>query len=246
MEVNSTQNLLLDYNPPLPSLTAKAKAVSFLAEENLQHNGNDQKEPTDATGSRRERVKWSLTQQAFDKLLACFSPDRDEAARQYEFTRVKLLRFFEWRGICSPDKRVDETLDRVARRIDEGQQIDNLPPYIYKVAYLVFLEALKEPKHTADLETDPPSTNALVFEEGEQERRRRCFDRCLEELAADSRKLILDYYQEERRAKIELRKLLADRLGVPLNALRIRAHRIRARLEQCIEKCISKFDTQPA
>ena len=46
------------------------------------------------------------------------------------------------------------------------------------------------------------------------------------------------YYQEERRAKIELRQELADSLQIPLNALRIRAHRIRARLEQCITQCM--------
>jgi hypothetical protein len=48
----------------------------------------------------------------------------------------------------------------------------------------------------------------------------------------------MDYYQAERRAKIELRQQLAEKLDIPLNALRIRAHRIRATLEKCVTKCV--------
>jgi len=46
--------------------------------------------------------------------------------------------------------------------------------------------------------------------------------------------LILRYYQGEQRAKIENRRALAERLGLTINALRIRASRIRSRLEACV------------
>jgi hypothetical protein len=49
---------------------------------------------------------------------------------------------------------------------------------------------------------------------------------------------VLQYYQEEKRAKIEHRKRLAERLGIELNALRIRAYRIRAELYECIRLCL--------
>jgi hypothetical protein len=55
--------------------------------------------------------------------------------------------------------------------------------------------------------------------------------------------LVLEYYRQERKAKIDHRKLLAAELGIAVNALRIRAHRIRRSLEQCVHTCLEQ---QPA
>jgi DNA-directed RNA polymerase specialized sigma24 family protein len=193
---------------------------------------------------KKSRGKWSLTQEAFDKLLAAFSQDREEAARQYEALRSKLIRFFEWRGIALAEARADEVLNRVARRIDEGQQVDNVVAYAYRVAYLVFLEALKEPELIdLDQETIQPLTNEQTFEDAEHERRQRCFDRCLEGLTVGNGKTILSYYQEERGAKIERRRNLADQLKISLDALRIRVHRIRKGLEECITNCLQQLES---
>ncbi len=182
---------------------------------------------------------WTLTQQAFDKLLVNLSPDRDEAGKQYEIIRIKIIRYLQSRAIDSAEARADETINRVARRIDEGQQIENLMGYVYRTAYLVFLEALKEPEHTEiDLEQSPTVSNEPPFEEGEQERRQNCFDACLKGLTAENRELILGYYREAGGVKIEVRKQLASGLRIPLNALRIRAHRIRVSLERCIKECL--------
>ena len=189
--------------------------------------------------STTKSKKWSLTQQAFDKLLNAFSDDRDKAGDDYEVARRKLLRFFEWRAVESPDEYVDETLNRVARRIDEGQKIDNLMAYIAAVARLVLMEVVKaRPRSQFSLD-DPENTVQLTTPEPvEPDARLECLDQCLESLPEESRTLIIDYYQEERRVKIELRQELADRLQIPLNALRIRAHRIRLGLEKCITNCL--------
>ena len=198
--------------------------------------GDDSPRPA---GTRVTHGKWSLTQEAFDKLLVCFSPDRDEAGKQYEITRAKLVRFFEWRASGAPEERVDETINRVARKIDEGQPIDNLIGYLYGVARLVFMEGLKEQERAPlPLETVDTSHYAPLAEDEGPESRLLCLDQCLETLPPESRNLILEYYQEEKRAKIEIRKQLAERLRIPLNALRIRAHRIRLDLEKCLTECL--------
>ena len=187
----------------------------------------------------KRRGEWSLTQEAFNKLLAAFSHDADEAAKQYEALRIRLIRFFEWRATPLADDRTDEVFNRVTRRIDEGQQVKNVAAYAYRVAYLVFLEALKEPELIdIDQELIQQPTIEPQFEDTEHERRLRCFDSCLQVLPIDHRQLILFYYQEERRAKIDRRKKLADQLRISLDALRIRAHRIRKELEECIASCI--------
>lgn len=187
----------------------------------------------------RQKTKWSLTPAAFEKLLAAFSDDRDEAGLQYEITRRKLVRFFEWRKVESAEDYADETINRVARRIENGEVIENLNSYFYGVARMVYLEALKEHERiVVSIDEEPQILRQKAPEPTESEPRVLCFDQCLDSLPAENRRLIVDYYQEERRAKIELRQELADNLQIPLNALRIRAHRIRQRLEQCITQCM--------
>ena len=48
---------------------------------------------------------------------------------------------------------------------------------------------------------------------------------------------MLSYYTGEGGRRIRNRKKIADRLGVAMNALRIRAYRLRARLEECVLEC---------
>jgi DNA-directed RNA polymerase specialized sigma24 family protein len=73
-----------------------------------------------------------------------------------------------------------------------------------------------------------------------------CFERCLAELPADGRALILEYYAAEGRLKIDGRKRLAAALGLSDTALRNRAQRLRDRLERCVRRRLdSGADTKP-
>ena len=192
---------------------------------------------------KKSASEWSLTREAFDKLLAALSPDRDEAARQYEAVRSRLTRYFESREVSLAEDRADETLNRVARRIDEGQLVDNVMAYAYRVAYFVFLESLKEPD-VVDIDQEGTHLPEVKpqFEDPEQEQRQQCFDTCLEEQAVKNQEIILVYYQGEQRTKIERRKKLAEQLKISLDALRIRAHRIRKGLEECITRCVQEAE----
>lgn len=182
-----------------------------------------------------------LTTQALDKLLDHFSANREEAGRQYELMRVKLVRYFEWRSCTSAEDLADETLNRIARRIDEGESIFNLPAYCLTVARLVFMESLRERQHTSVPLDDIPEMSAeQPFEAEEKEARLRCLDHCLNKLPVESQNLILKYHHDQRRAKIDRRRQLAEGLGIPLNALRIRAHRIRTGLEKCVRDCLAE------
>ena len=189
------------------------------------------------------QAKWQLTPEAFNKLLAHFSPNREEAGTQYELIRMKIVRYFEWRTCPLAEDLADETINRVARRIDEGENISNLSAYCLSVARLVFMESLREPERTAvPLDEMPQKSADPPLEDDQKEARLRCLDHCLDKLPIESRTLILGYYYEAKRAKIDRRRQLADGLGIPLNALRIRAHRIRILIEKCVRDCL----TQPA
>src|SRR5688572_13300970 len=188
--------------------------------------------------SHAHNNRWVLTEDSLDQLLALLDADRERAGNQYEIIRRKLLKFFEWRGAASPEELTDETINRVARKIEAGEVIRNLPAYVGGVARLVWLESVKERERERVAFEQLPQASAA--DAGLANRRLECFEFCLAGLPPKSRELIVDYHREEKAAKIKLRKQLSEKLGIPLNALRIRAHRIRAELEQCVADCLRK------
>jgi RNA polymerase sigma factor (sigma-70 family) len=186
------------------------------------------------------KSEWTLSGEALAGFLACLDLDSDRAGEKYESLRLMLMKFFDWRGAHFPEECADETINRVIRKIDEGETIRDIPTYCHGVARLVLLEKLKSPEsRRADFEELPP--DALVAPEPEEkDEKQECFEWCLKELPVESRQLILHYYSDEKREKIDRRLALAQRLGIPLNTLRSRAQRIRNRLEECVNGCIKK------
>lgn len=190
--------------------------------------------------SRREKV-WALSADSFNRLLEGLNPDRELAGEEYEHLRRVLVTFFDWRGCAFPEDLADETFNRVARRMEEGEIIRNLPDYCYGVARRLALEVL--PKQSKQ-EDDPPEFEQLSApEEDTEERRSReqmyeCFEHCLKQLSQENQDLVIQYYQTEKRAKIDNRIALANQLGVSLNVLRVRVYRLRATLEDCINRCL--------
>ena len=185
------------------------------------------------------RQKWTLNQEAFDKLLIAFDEDRDTAGRKYLEIRNKLTRFFEWRGCSFPEDHADETINRMAKRVVEGEQILNHSGYAMGVARLLLLEINKgrqrEQSALAEISTAPEA----YVPEDDGERRLTCLRSCLQTLSPDNRELILQYYQGEKGEKIGNRKKLLERLGIPVNTLRMRALRLREKLQSCVEECLS-------
>jgi DNA-directed RNA polymerase specialized sigma24 family protein len=187
-----------------------------------------------------------LTQEAFDALLACLDNNRNQAARRYEMIRSKLIRLFAWRGSLTPEDLADETLDRVARKLMEGVEIESSDPYRYVsgVAYRVFHEAVREhkllQKRKDEYQIESQRQLSATQLDGEMETLHLdCLKRCLAQLSEDERSLILRYHQGEKGVRIRNRKALAKELKLAINALRIRAHRIRHRLEKCTRGCVS-------
>ena len=178
--------------------------------------------------------KWDLNQGSFDRLLAWLHSDREQAGRKYEDIRRRLIKIFTCRGCSEAEELTDETINRVAKRLEEIAEAYSGDPslYFYGVAHRVHLEYLRKKPAPAP---PPPPRNT-----DEVEREYECLDRCMQQLTPDSRELVLQYYQEERRAKIDHRKRLALRLGIGLNALRLRAFRIRATLQQCVQNCLKQ------
>ena len=181
----------------------------------------------------------SLSPEAFEKLLAALGPGREQAGETYERIRQRLLRFFEWRRADCPEDLTDRTIDRVGKRLEDGDTIRASDPavYFYGVAKNVLKEHWSE-KRRGMLAVSRLAEHVPAGSDPESERRFRCLEECLEALSPADRDLVLGYYVGRGIGKIENRRRIAAKLGVDPNNLRIRMHRLRARLEECIERCI--------
>ena len=188
---------------------------------------------------KQQRAKWELNQESFESLLRWLNSDREQAGKRYEDIRSRLIKIFSARGCAEPDLLADETINRVAKRVDEISQTYEGDPalYFYGVANKIHMEQLRKQR---PIEIPPPPVPALDDYEEEYV----CLESCIGHLPARSRDLVLQYYEHEQQDKIAQHQHLADRLGIGLNALRIRAHRARQVLRKCIIKCLEKKSVQ--
>jgi DNA-directed RNA polymerase specialized sigma24 family protein len=190
----------------------------------------------------------AITQVAFNRLLAWLDDGTDSRGERYLEMRRRLVAYFTRRNRTAADELADETLNRIGRILEETGAIATRPParYCYVVARFVLLEDLRQTRRLSPLDeqrlpvpsivhsrtiVDPDETIAV------RERRLDCLDHCLQELKTAQRELIIEYYRDSRRQKIERRRDLAGRLGITMNALGIRACRIRDALLTCVQGC---------
>jgi DNA-directed RNA polymerase specialized sigma24 family protein len=188
---------------------------------------------------------WALNEAAFHRLLTWLDEGADSQGEQYLDIRDRLVDYFARRNGPAPDDLADETLNRVARRLEENGSIDNVVParYCYIVAKFVLLESLRQrarqpgmawgDDHNAEAAPTTPADDTGE----ERDRTFACLERCLEALTPSERELIVDYYRMQSGSASAQRKQLAERLGLTANSLAIRACRIRSRLERCVRAC---------
>jgi RNA polymerase sigma factor (sigma-70 family) len=207
----------------------------------------------------------TLSQENFERLLCWLCPDSERAGNEYVRIRNDLIKYFSsmlaW---TVADDLADQCLDRVAKKVGSlpPYWADKLP-YCKAVARYIYLEYIKshafltESVEDEELERERQHLNPVSFNqeiESEQAREKdqmlECQERCLQNLPEGERALIETYYRaddpEETRKKVETgghidaRKKLAERLGMSRNTLRVRLHRIRVTLRQCIEECLQQ------
>ena len=183
---------------------------------------------------------WVPTQNAFRQFLRWLDEGVDSGGEKYVEMRRRLAIYFDRRNCLSPDELADETLNRVARRLEEEDAISNTPParYCYIVARFVFLEYVRRARHETALDERSGGLRSSAGpgepDAAASQRLLDSLERCLQQLGPRDRELILEYYRGEQRAKIGRRRQLAARLGLTMNAVSIRACRLRDKLEACV------------
>ena len=177
--------------------------------------------------------------EAFDKLLHLLDPDRDLAGEKYETLRLKLAQFFRARACPAVEDRTDEVFDRLTRRIAEGEEIRNVFGYSLGIARLVWLESLKDPEARQVPFDDFHTPPFLDDDEADRKARYVCLDRCLRALPEADGSLLVEYCFCEHGSRSAARQRMADRLQIPIGALRIRVHRIKAKFSECFDRCLT-------
>jgi len=178
-----------------------------------------------------------INPEAFEKMLLWLDENRDAAGNKFEAIRLRLIKIFDYRQCTNSEELTDLVFDRVLQKIDENAITDGGNPslYFYAVANNIYRENLRKPI-TVELPEDIARDEA---EEGFQPYY-ECLKKCLKTLSSEKHRLIIGYYEEEKRAKIDFRQNLAKSVGISLTKLHSRVFRIRTSLQQCVLKCVKE------
>jgi DNA-directed RNA polymerase specialized sigma24 family protein len=175
-----------------------------------------------------------LTPEKFEFFLRWLDPVQEQACDEYEKLRFRLITFFSHRNSLFPEDLADETINRVILKINE-ESIENKLAYFFGVAKNVYLESLRKERvhlNVDDIEPVAPPPSEPAFSDD-------CLKRCLDQLTGENRLLILDYYSEDKQAKITAHKQLSETMKMSQTALRMKIVRIKKKLKQCVVECMA-------
>ncbi len=185
------------------------------------------------------KYSYALGQQEFNALLGLFSANREEAGEKYEQIRAGLIRFFQFKGCADPQGLADETINRVAAKLhafDTSKNIQ-LVSYFYGFASNILMEYRRKAAKESALADRQISAPAISVEENAIDPDITCLEQCMEELKADEKELVIEYYSRDRQERIELRHRICERLNCSAPTLYVRIFRIKGTLKDCIEAC---------
>lgn len=166
------------------------------------------------------------------------APDTAAAeARLFEL-RPRLARFFASRGRSwAADELADDVILRVLQKIRGGLTVDSLEAFTLGVARNVWLEHIRG-------RADKTEPLAQEFEARQPEpadsSELDCLEQSLGQIPPGARALILRFYGagvSEAKNK-DVRRMLAEELGISMNALLLRASKLRRQLGESIERCL--------
>src|SRR5262249_22000077 len=150
---------------------------------------------------------------------------RDSGGERYLEIRNRLVGYFDRRNRLFAEDLADETLNRIAKILVRDGAIE-VPPeaYCYIVAKFVLLEDCRRERrdhlHRASQLGDQRYADASLADAEDRHREERLarLDDSLEQLGAEQRALIVEYYRDTGASKIARRRALAQRLGISANA----------------------------
>ena len=155
------------------------------------------------------RGEWTLSKDALQRLLNWLDGGANSDGHAYVEMRRRLRDYFGRKNCHTADDLADETLTRVARRLEEEGITRGETParYCYIVARFVFLEHLRETKAhpmvtqvSGDIAPQPSTPSAADAAESAdaQEKLLACLQKCLQELDPLNRRIITPLLHRKR------------------------------------------------
>jgi hypothetical protein len=214
-----------------------ADFLGFSASINLPENARSTyMEPTEQISDDGEK------RTDLNRLLQRLDSDPANAWEKYRNLRCRLVKFFEWNQCAFPEELADEVLDRVAKKPTD-EEIRDVTEFVIGVARYVRLEGHKRNQRESHIDDRPGGEESLadprdreqeIVSALDSEIRLDALRQCLDNLKATDRALALDYYSAEDEKQKVHRQKLASGAGITMIALRVRANRLRAKLEECV------------
>lgn len=181
------------------------------------------------------------TQEEPEIRLHCRSREWLRSDREYCRVKDMLILFFSSRECgAESDELADQVFDQVEKRLvndpDFVEEFEGPPiRWFWGVARKFLAKARQRRK-----------IYALPEPVGPEDRHQRldCLDQCLSRMIDRQKTLILEYYGYEEGEKIAHRKKLAKRMGLTMNALRLRTFKIRRPIQQCVSDCLKSRNSE--
>lgn len=184
-----------------------------------------------------------LTKDQYDRLLEWLDSDRDIAGARLLQICASLSRLFLLKGALESDALIDETVNRVAKRIETlyPELPENPEAVFWGFARNVFREYVKELKKIRTLsETESLRSDGDPEGSGQIESNYGCLEDCLAELGHEDSEMMRDYFTYDPGTRSNVRQAIADRMSISLGNLQVRVFRTREILKNCIKNCISE------
>jgi DNA-directed RNA polymerase specialized sigma24 family protein len=192
----------------------------------------------------KEGSRWRLEANGFENLLAHLSGDPTEAGRRYERLRGRLILFFTRRLANAPEDLADQAIDRLAKRLQDGEPVASIESYALGIARHVVQEqrlvAAREITPDGSILENISAPGHTSYEAAEQDRLLDAMEMCLARIPRADVELLSQYYLHEGGSKIEARRRLAETRKIGQAALRKRVYQICCTLRDCIRRRVSQ------
>ena len=150
------------------------------------------------------RNPWQPKPEDFALFLRWLDQDEEKAALRYENIRRNLIAIFNRRGCHCSEELADETFNRVTRRLPGmiDTYVGEPARYIIVVARNLHLEYVKEMERQESLPEHDHTDLSVEATDETKEEEFGCLEHCLKQLPLPQRKLVIAYYQEDRKSVV--------------------------------------------
>lgn len=174
---------------------------------------------------------------SLEKLIDFCSSKNGSVDFSYNELKKTLVKYFQLKGDNDPETAADLTLDRIADKMTQGVEIDNLKKYSVAVARFIFLERLNQADRERNA-ADEFYSDKIIGQTGDDQMNEQMqrWRECFQALSAEERHLLKNYFAEMPFSELnERRAEICAENRISLNNLRLKIFRLRQRLDKCVK-----------